>query len=170
MREILFRGKQREYPNEWIEGIFTFNKFAGKEYHAIEHRERRIITYDYEWVMQPYEVIPETVGQYTGLTDKDGTKIFEGDIVKIVDFQMGVVVQEGGAFGIGIKPSIDWDYLDSEICTITGCENRPYFCRNDNFCSFWELMWNYNQEENSCCVVEVIGNIHDTPELLKKEM
>lgn len=38
---------------------------------------------------------------------------------------------------------------------------------NDNFISFWEIMWNYNQEENNCYVVEVIGNIHDNPELLK---
>lgn len=118
-------------------------------------------------VSTAYEVIPDTIGQYTGLTDKSGTKIFEGDIVKIVDFLVGIVVQEDGAYGIGVKPSIDWDYLDSEIYTITGCENSPHFCRNDNFCSFYELMWNYNQEENSCCVAKVIGNIRDNPELLK---
>ena len=42
-----------------------------------------------------------------------------------------------------------------------------YFCYNDNFISLWEMMWNYNQEENSCYVVEVIGNIYDNPELLE---
>lgn len=154
MREILFRGKLNN--GSWAYGNLE-----------VKTDGICIITPDDTPIGSYGQVIAETVGQYTGLTDKNGKKIFEGDIVKIVDFQMGVVVQEGGTFGIGINPSIDWDYLDSEICTITGCENRPYFCRNDNFCSFWELMWNYNQEENSCCVVEIIGNIHDTPELLK---
>lgn len=117
-----------------------------------------------------FEVDPETVGQYAGLTDKNGIEIFEGDIVKILDFQTGIIINECATFGVGINPYIDWDYLDSEIHTITGCDNNPHFCRNDNFCSLWELMCNYNQEENDCSVVEVIGNIHDNPELLGEPM
>lgn len=107
------------------------------------------------------------LGKYTGITDKNGVDIFEGNIVKIADFQIGQVVFECGAFGIAVMPYIDWDYLDSEIAEYTGCNNRPLFCRNDNFISLWEIMWNYNQEENNCNVVEVIGNIHDNPEFLK---
>ena len=114
-----------------------------------------------------FEVDPETVGQFTGLTDKNGVRIFEGDILKFLDFQKGVVTQECGAFGIGVMPYIDWDYLESEIHTVTGCDNHPYFCRNDNFVSLWEMMWNYNQEERCCDVVEIIGNIYDNPELMK---
>ena len=68
-----------------------------------------------------------------------------------------------------VLPRIDWDYLDSEIAGITGCDNRPYFCCNDNFISLWELMWNYNQEEDVCDVIEIIGNVHDNGELLKGE-
>lgn len=165
MREILFRGK-REDSGEWIKGLFAIHNFTGKEYYSIDRREKHIITYDDEWVYQPYEVDYCTIGQYTGLTDKNGKKIFKGDIIKICDYQIGQVVYTNGAFGIYTSSLIDWDYLDSEIETITGCDNKPYFCRNDYFCSFWELMWNYNQEGNSCDVVEVIGNIHDNPELL----
>lgn len=154
----LYRGK-RTNNGEWIEGslikIGWRNKPATYSIMPISPTTSN------------YTVDPRTVGQYTGLNDRNGTMIFEGDIVKIVDFQMGCVVYECGAFGIAVKPYIDWNYLDSEIAEITGCNNSPDFCRNDNFISLWELMWNYNQEENSCDVVEVIGNIHDNPEILK---
>jgi len=139
VREILFRGKQKEYPGEWIEGMFTIGKFAGKEYYAIERRERRIITYDYEWTMQPYEVIPETIGQYTGVTDRNGKKIFEGDIV--------VVYARGY----------------HTICTVSWAETVAHF-------QLWQIntipktSTNLNLGNYDC---EVIGNIHDNPELLK---
>lgn len=154
MREILFRGKHSD--NEWYYGNLLVG-IDGKTYIS-SHREAF-----------PLTVLPDTVGQFTGLKDKNGKRIFEGDIVKILDFQIGKIVFECGAFGIAVLPRIDWDYLDSEIAGITGCDNRPYFCRNDNFISLWELMWNYNQEENVCDVIEIIGNVHDNHELLKGE-
>ena len=154
MREILFRGKHSD--NEWYYGSLIVG-INGKAYISSNGEA------------YPTKVYTETVGQYTGLTDKNGVSIFEGDIVKIVDFQIGKVVFECGAFGIVVLPRIDWDYLDSEIAGITGCDNRPYFCCNDNFISLWELMWNYNQEEDVCDVIEIIGNVHDNGELLKGE-
>lgn len=153
MREILFRGKRTD-NGEWINSSETYIRDGDGIW--LSDVNLNVVT-----------VVPETVGQYTGLCDKNGVKVFKGDIVKIVDFQMGCVVYECGAFGIAVNPYIDWNYLDSEIAEITGFNNSPYFCRNDNFISLWELMWNYNQEENSCDVVQVIGNIHDNPELLE---
>ena len=95
-------------------------------------------------------------------------KIFlRENIIKIINFQICTVVYEYGTFGIYVFLYIDLDYLDSKIVGITGRNNKPYFCHNDNFISLWELMRNYNREENSCYVVEVIGNIYDNPELLE---
>ena len=164
MREILFRGKTP--GGKWVEGIYSPYNW---DIDLVRENKPQIIILsenkddiDGLWC----DIIPETVGQYTGHTDKNGTKIFEGDIVKILDFQTGIIINECATFGVGISPFIDWDYIDSKIHTITGCDNNPHFCQNDNFCSLWELMWNYNQEGNDCSVVEVIGNIHDNPEML----
>lgn len=93
-----------------------------------------------------FVVIPETVGQYTGLTDKNGKKIFEGDVVKVhietytrQSNRIGVVKYYNGCFGVADNNS----------------ENFKDFLAFNNM---------------SCYVrsVEVIGNIHDNPELLER--
>lgn len=72
MREILFRGK--DIKGNWYEGLLTHN--IAKDEWYISNKAG---------IPTAYQVRPETLGQYTGLTDKNGIRIFEGDIIKVDD-------------------------------------------------------------------------------------
>ncbi|EAE3443143.1 hypothetical protein E1313_06355 [Listeria monocytogenes] len=85
--------------------------------------------------------IPETVGQFTGLTDKNGKKIFEGDIIEIIEID---------AFG-----NLDWNRLKGKVMFSEGA-----WLVTDNR-SFAIPLWSEINE------IEVIGNIHENPELLE---
>lgn len=152
MREILFRGKCVEvgiYHKRWLEGFYG------------EDDGKALISHNTDFGLVGYMCDPDTIGQYTGLKDKNGTRIFEGDVVKLFDIAIGEIVCECGAFGISCRQQIDYDYLASEIASVTGGNNKPRFCHNDNFVSLWELYSNYNEENSEISVIEVIGNVHD---------
>ena len=126
MREILFRGKRTD-NGEWIEGdIHKNTEFSKAHIHPSGER------------VMSFEIIPETVGQYTGLTDKNGKKIFEGDLIRSTETGETAIVQwfsEHSAFMIWCKTSNQVGFL--------------YECEKS--------------------IIEVIGNIHDNPELIGGE-
>lgn len=130
MREILFRGKRAD-NGEWVEGcgiIATENWVSILA--VIDDLETNSAD------VEEYEVIPETVGQYTGLTDKNGKKIFEGDILKSERFD-----------AVGVVISNEWN------CP---CCDGVFGYRIDGDGDLRDFKW-----------YEVVGNIHDNPELLK---
>ncbi len=128
MREILFSGKLKG-ENEWITGNLLFYSDVNRAYISLGVFKGGSFL----------EVQKETVGQYTGLTDKNGKKIFEGDIVKFCDIK-GVINYSTGCYCVKTnKP--DWKSRNNPAIDIV-----------------------LNEYENE---LEVIGNIHDNPELLK---
>lgn len=128
MREILYRGKgdTRFNSGDWCYGV-------------------PIKDYDGDWQIctdcTKRTVLPETIGEYTGLTDKNGKKIFEGDVLRI--------------------RSHDYDYTTAvfskyhELCIFV----------QDNLCDFMPIGFAYQILNKLRYEIEVIGNIHDNPEL-----
>ena len=118
MREILFRGKRLD-NGEWVYGSFL----------QVEHEDGSFATaiFQKKDAGGDAEVSPATVGQYTGLRDKNGKRIFEGDLLSLRTGRPHVVRFEDGAFVF---------------------ENTAIPMRFAN-------------------KLEVIGNVHDNPELLE---
>lgn len=131
MREILFRGKMID-TNKWIIGYFAIGQSDGLSYIIP-------INNSYESAKVVYD---ETVGQYTGLQDKNGNKIFEGDILELYDQFIkyrGIVEFRHSAFIIK---------YGNRMTTLYEIERQNHFNSG---------LWNLN----------VIGNIYDNHELLE---
>ena len=130
-REILFRGKRAD-TKEWIYGDVQQNVDAVK----IREQEPNI-----QHIARSFVVIPETVGQFTGLTDIHGVKIFEGDIIKQYEkTQFGDPVSD---FGL-----VKWD---NKECMLFRTSTRI----------------GKDRLVTSRDIYEVVGNINDNPELLE---
>jgi uncharacterized phage protein (TIGR01671 family) len=129
MREIVFRGKSAD-NGEWVEGVPTWDESDSIWDESDAIPKLLMVSNVEKWPFGNAYVDPETVGQFTGLTDKNGKKIFEGDIVRIEDFANAVV---------------KW--------------------REDIAC--WTLQGYIIGNTWDSSMLEVIGNIHDNPELLE---
>lgn len=132
MREVLFRGKHND-SGGWKYGDLLHATYSGETLYWIMEGKSG-------WGKTSYTVEPSTIGQFTGLCDHAGTKIFEGDILVSHD------EEEGRADDVGI-PIV---YHDAGFCVQYPCKPTLY----------------HALERRDCEYIEVIGNVHDTPELL----
>lgn len=122
-REFKFRGKS------YNSGFWLYGNLAAPDFTFMDH-------YMY-FEGEPRKVRPDTIGQYTGLKDRKGKEIYEGDILKIGDSRVAEVY---------------WSN-----------EEAQYIAGNDGV----ELSLNraYNHDGFGGSAIEIIGNIHDNPEL-----
>lgn len=127
MREILFRGK---FGNEWKYGFLSIEPKGLVIKEPYKNESSNV-----------WHIDADTVGQYTNMLDKNGTKIFEGDIVELID------PSYGDCYGV-----VQYDIDETEFQIM--CD------------SFYEVLgrYCYSYSKN----IEVIGNIHDNPELMEE--
>lgn len=137
MREILFRGKKKD-NGEWVEGWLTEDTVISSEpYKALVIIEKTEKPFEANWD----EIIPETVSEFTGLTDKNGTKIFEGDIL-----------------------IAEWD-------DAWGKEYFAVARYGEFNCSCCEGVYGFTFDKGDIRLHEhykVVGNLWDNPELMKR--
>lgn len=151
MRKIIFRAKRID-NGEWIFGV------------PVEQNGDVVLVGDLDSYRMVYDlwenaayVLPETVGQYIGLTDKNGKKIFEGDIIKSDNGRVSAIsVVKYGEF----EPKLFYDLWQFHLL------KRPKV----KMCGLFAKDIESNEEmlvSNCSKLIEVIGNVYDTPELLE---
>lgn len=129
-REILFRGKDKA-TKKWVYGDYTHNEGLNTHYISrnVNNTSRKACMVD-----------PDTIGQYTGLKDKNGNKIFEGDVIE----------------SKGYRHIVMYD------------KNLAGFCSAN--VKYPEDLCGLNQQWINECDKVVIGNVTDNPELIKKSV
>ena len=145
-REIKFRGKMIP-ENEWIFGtilripapLVCFGKSETDKYYIQFPDPRYMPDWNMPYKMVQGEVNPDTIGQYTGLHDKNGKEIYEGDIIQYEDITKGLVRYS--------------EEYAQYVLVDTGSVKDEF-----------EPLGDYNME-----VFEIIGNEYDNPDLLEKE-
>ena len=147
MREIKFRGKRVDNGG----GVYGLpGTHLGKTYilELNNFEEDRVYEQYPHKEMWSYEVTPETVGQFTGLKDRNGKEIYEGDIVRTADGNVVATIKIGECYPEPVK----------KFCEFHGIKNHKVYCLHA-----YDKVGEYLIEDNKS--LEIIGNIYGNPDL-----
>lgn len=150
-REIIFRGK-RCSDDKWVYGFYVESKYSWKGHkpHKSWIVSNAISNGGFFNILGRSAVKDNTIGQFTGLYDKNGKEIYEGDIIKVIDCAKVVkYINEICSFCFG------------NIETL----KEPVFAKWGDLYNYHQINGTYLEEYKN--EIEVIGNVHDNPELLK---
>lgn len=144
MRTIKFRGQSQFTTHKWLYGSYLI---LGDKHYILPIDDKMLCN---------YEVIPESVGQFTGLTDKNGVEIYEGDICE-VEYYRNVATKENNYLNQVVELNC-CDY-------VLKAKEKPI-----SECSLLEISCHINSlsiiHRNDFNRIKVIGNIYENPELL----
>lgn len=140
MREILFRGRRKD-TGEWV-----YWTCMGKLHQTQNGKLMSGTTGLTEWAYELLSIDDDTIGQYTGITDKHGKYVFEGDMIRHCNDCPDAELEEKGVV-----------FWDEEYCGWRRTSNGAF---HRGAVDTYRLSWE--------CVYEVIGNIHDDPELMEE--
>lgn len=133
MREILFRGK-RVSDGEWVYGNYIWELFnLGTKYISLSNGE------------DVFHVHPDTIEQFTGITDKNGQKIFEGDIVcAMLDWGPAGMIESLVRIEFDKYRGYQWDYFDLDTIEVVGnIHDNPEFLDDGK-----DFVWVHKEEVN----------------------
>lgn len=141
MREILFRGKSID-NREWVYGFYSNTKGENGGFHYIQTDKTSI------------RIDPETIGQYTGLKDKNGTKIFEGDVIEYIRYNLKTGYM---------------NYKDvKEVGRIFWNDSKhAFYYRAKLDCGAVSGLLLFDDDRCDGFDIKIIGNEYDNPELIE---
>ena len=148
MREILFRGKRID-NGEWVEGFY--NHIPCGRFGTDEHMIQTVL--ENGKIGMLHDIVPSTVGQYTGMKGKNGKRIWEGDILHIAKIADGLGGYYQPPLDYPVNVVVKWDLCAWMWETL--CDDKRYISFPDAWCHY------------EC---EIIGNITDNPELLENNL